>query len=109
MPKRKRQNLIEFSENFNSLFDSSKGNLAQHANSLRSDLAHSLDKPSALIKYIRNLIPDLKNSDARNAVQYITDRFLAHLADLVNDIHFVTSSQIKLYKKTRANKKRRLF
>jgi len=108
MPKRKQPEPIEFSSSFVELFSCEQAIKGDRAEQLRSDLVNSLDKPTRLVGYLRNLIPDAANSDARNAIQIITDRLLAHLADCVNDLYAAASLEIRLYHQARQQKRRRL-
>lgn len=108
MPKRKQPEPIEFSSSFVELFPREQASKGARAEQLRGDIVNSLDKPIRLVGYLRNLIPDAANSDARNAIQTVTDRLLAHLADCVNDLFAAASLEVRIYHRAREQKRRRL-
>jgi hypothetical protein len=108
IPKRKQPESIEFSSSFVELFSREQASKGQSAEQLRSDLVNSLDTPTRLVGYPRKMIPDAANSDARNAIQIVTDRLLAHQADCANVLYAAVSLEIRAYHQVREQKRRRL-
>jgi hypothetical protein len=98
MPRKKKAQVEEFSESLNTLFPSGSDHQAER---LRVKFNASLEVQYSLIKRLRNTIPDASNSDARNALQDLSDNLLTHLSELSNQVGVLTNRRIKEYSKVR--------